>query len=199
MFEKLSQNLITLGYKVSVFKKSQEAVEYLDKTIDGKTIGIGGSVTIEQMNLYPALSKHNKIFWHQVAGDSSTKHEMRMLARNADYYFSSVNGIAETGEIINIDGNCNRVSSTLYGHQKVYFIVGKNKVAPDFESALWRARNIAAPLNAKRLNRKTPCVVSGHCHNCKSPDRICAALSVLWTKPLYTEFEIILIEEDLGY
>lgn len=199
MFENLSQNLTKLGYTVSVFKTSQEAVEYLDKTIDGKTIGIGGSVTIEQMNLYPVLSRHNKIFWHQVAKDSNEKHEMRMLARDADYYFSSVNGIAETGEIINIDGNCNRIASTLYGHKKVYFIVGKNKVAPDIESALWRARNIAAPLNAKRLNRKTPCVVSGHCHNCQSPDRICAALSVLWAKPLYTEFEVILIDEDLGY
>lgn len=199
MFEMLSQNLNKLGYKVNVFQTSKEAVEYLDRTIYGKTIGIGGSVTIEQMNLYPILSRNNKVFWHQVAKDSNEKCEMRKLARDADYYFSSVNAIAETGEIVNIDGNCNRIASTLYGHQKVYFIVGKNKVAPDLESALWRARNIAAPLNAKRLNRKTPCVVSGHCHNCKSPDRICSALSVLWVKPLYTEFEIILIDEDLGY
>ncbi len=199
MFDKLSENLTDRGYKVSVFKSSCEAVKYLDESVSGKTVGFGGSVTLEQMGLYSVLSKNNKVYWHHTAKDASEKQEIRKKAAEADCYFSSVNGIAETGEIINIDGNCNRVASTLYGHEKIYFIVGKNKLAPDYDSALWRARNIAAPMNAKRLNRKTPCAVSGHCHDCNSPDRICCALSVLWTKPLYTEFEVILIEEDLGF
>lgn len=113
---------------------------------------------------------------------------------------SSVNGIAETGEIINIDGNCNRVAGTLFGHEKVYLVAGSNKIEADYEKALYRARNIAAPLNAKRLNRNTPCAVSGDkCYNCKSPERICKGLTVLWQMPSGREYEVILIDEKLGY
>ena len=116
-------------------------------------------------------------------------------------YISSVNGLAETGEIINIDGNGNRVASTLFGHETVYLVVGSNKLAPDYESALWRARNIAAPKNAQRLNRKTPCAVKGdRCYDCSSPDRICRALVVLWGKPnTVKKMEILLVDEALGY
>ena len=90
--------------------------------------------------------------------------------------------------------------STLYGHQKVYFIIGTNKIAPDYDAALWRARNIAAPLNAKRLERKTPCVKTGRCMNCSSPERICRGLVVLWEKPaLIPEVEVVIIEQELGF
>ena len=95
-----------------------------------------------------------------------------------------------------VDGNGNRVASTLFGHETVYLVVGSNKLAPDYESALWRARNIAAPKNAQRLNRKTPCAVKGdRCYDCSSPDRICRALVVLWGKPnTVKKMEILLVE-----
>ena len=115
-------------------------------------------------------------------------------------YLSSVNGLAETGEIINIDGTGNRVASGLYGHKKVYFIVGRNKLAPDYDAALWRARNIAGPKNAQRLQKKTPCAVKGDkCYDCKSPERICSALVVYWRKPSSMDFEVVLVDEDLGF
>ena len=114
--------------------------------------------------------------------------------------FSSVNGLAETGEIINIDGTGNRVAAIFYGHKKVYLVVGKNKIAPDYEKALWRARNIASPRNAKRLGVNTPCAVNADkCYDCKSPQRICRGLLVLWEKPMASDIEILLINEDLGY
>lgn len=129
-----------------------------------------------------------------------TVSEMRAMARSASIYLSSVNGIAETGEIVYIDGDGNRVSEIMYGHKKVYLIVGKNKIAPDFESALFRARNIAAPLNAKRLNKRTPCAIkTDKCYNCRSQDRICRGLNVLWNKPESSEYEVILINEQLGF
>ena len=91
-------------------------------------------------------------------------------------------------------------ASTLYGHQKVYFVIGTNKIAPDYDAALWRARNIAAPLNARRLERKTPCVKTGRCMNCSSPERICRGLVVLWEKPaLIPEVEVVIIEQELGF
>jgi len=111
-----------------------------------------------------------------------------------------VNGIAETGEIVNIDNTGNRVAATLYGHKKVYLVAGLNKVAPDLSGAIDRARNIAAPPNAKRLGKKTPCAVKGdRCYDCKSPERICRTLNVLWERPTGSVYEVILINENLGY
>ena len=155
---------------------------------------------MQQMNLYEKLSYHNKVYWHWRLDEGITQEDARTLARNADIYLSSVNGIAETGEIINIDGNGNRVSEIMYGHEKVYLIIGENKIEPDYEKAFNRARNIAAPLNAKRLNKKTPCALNADkCYDCKSPDRICRGLSVLWRKPSGCEYEVILIHQELGY
>ncbi len=200
MFTLLTENLKRLGYKVSVFKTAKEATEYLNKEIDGRTVGIGGSVTVDEMRLYPALSSHNTVYWHQGAKSREISIDTQIKARDAEVYISSVNGIAETGEIINIDGNCNRVASIMYGNKKVYLVVGKNKLAKDYDSALYRARNVAAPLNAKRLGRKTPCAAKGDkCYNCSSPERICRGLTVLLTKPNTCDYEIILIEENLGY
>ena len=115
-------------------------------------------------------------------------------------YISSVNGLAETGEIVNIDGTGNRVVGTICGHEALYLLVGVNKIAPDYDQALWRARNIAAPKNAQRLKRKTPCAEKGdRCYNCSSPERICRALTVLWKKPNGIPYaEVILINQELG-
>lgn len=200
MFDTTAKNLKALGYIVSCFNTADEAARYLDSKIDNQTVGFAGSMTLEQMNLYPILQKHNEVYWHQKIQDGMTDKETRKQANAATIYVSSVNGLAETGEIINIDGNCNRVASIFYGHEKVYLIIGENKIAKDYDSALYRARNVAAPLNAMRVGAKTPCAKKGdHCYDCKSPERICRGLSVLWGKPMTGEFEIILVHETLGY
>lgn len=199
-FETVKKNLEERGYTVSCFATAKEAAAYIDSQIDGKTVGFGGSITLEEMGLYEKLSVHNDVRWHQHTPAGKTGQDIRAAANAADIYISSVNGLAETGEIINIDGRCNRISSIFYGHEKVYLVVGENKLAKDYDSALWRARNIASPLNAKRLGMKTPCAVKAdRCYDCKSPERICRGLSVLWSKPMTGEFEVVLIKEKLGY
>lgn len=199
-FDVVKKNLENRGFAVSCFATSTEAVAYLDSKIDGKTVGFGGSMTLEALGLYEKLGSHNKIFWHQRIPEGKTGNEIKAAANGAQIYMSSINGLAETGEIINIDGNCNRVAAILYGHEKVYLVAGQNKLAKDYDAALWRARNIAAPLNTKRLNKKTPCAVKGDkCYDCRSPERICSALSVLWTRPGACDYEVILIEENLGF
>ena len=198
-FETVKKNLEAKGYTVTCFETAAEAAEYLDRAIDGVTVGCGGSITLDQLGIYEKLTAHNTVYWHQHTPEGLTPVEMRDRAKNAKVYLSSVNGLAETGEVINIDGTGNRVASTYYGHEKVYLVVGKNKLAPDFDKALWRARNVAAPMNAKRLNRNTPCVAGGHCFNCNSPERICRGLSVFWYKPGSAAFEVVLINENLGY
>ena len=193
-FTNVEQALRQRGYTVRVFETGGAAADYLNSAIDGVSVGIGGSVTVQQLGLYDRLAEHNQVYWHWQGGP-----EQRAKAAEADVYLTSANGLAETGEILNIDGAGNRVASTLYGHKKVYFVIGANKLAPTRDEALWRARNIAAPRNAQRLGKKTPCAVKGDkCYDCKSPDRICRGLVELWGPMMGMETEVILIGEDLG-
>ncbi|MBQ4578553.1 MAG: lactate utilization protein [Clostridia bacterium] len=200
MFTKVAENLKNLGYQVTVFDTKEQAADYLCGQIKDTTVAFGGSMTLREMGLYERLSEANTVHWHWQPQGDNTVPQTRMLARDAEIYLASVNGLAETGEIINIDGSGNRVAETIFGHKKVYFVVGKNKLAEDYDKALWRARNIAAPKNAFRLKVKTPCAEMGdQCYDCKSPARICRALSVLWCAPTGSQYEVVLIKEDLGY
>lgn len=193
-FSKVKASLEERGFAVSCFATAEEAMDYLDGKLDGKSIGIGGSMTIRDMGLDQRLETHNQVIWHWKDGTTQE-------AAGAQVYLTSVNGLAETGEIINIDGTGNRVASTIFGHEEVYFIVGRNKLAPDYDGALWRARNIASPKNAQRLGKKTPCAVKGDkCYDCKSPQRICRALTVLWEAPTgIGRSEVVLIDQELGF
>lgn len=197
-FSRVKQNLEARGFRVSVFATAAEAADYLDSAIDNTSVGFGGSVTLEKMGLYERLERHDRVNWHwRPTVDGA---DARQAAMTAEHYITSVNGLAETGELINIDGTGNRVASTLYGHKKVWFVVGRNKLAPTYEEALWRARNIAAPKNAQRLKRKTPCAVKAdRCYDCKSPERICRGLVVLWEAIGSMEMEVVLVDEALGY
>lgn len=193
-FETVKTNLEARGYTVKVFATGAEAAEYINSVVDNTSVGIGGSKTIQDLGLYETLSAHNEVHWHWVGGP-----EEHAQAAVAQVYLTSANGLTEAGEIINIDGAGNRVASTLFGHPKVYFIIGKNKLAPTFEEALWRARNIAAPKNAQRLGKKTPCAVNGdRCYDCKSPERICRGLVVHWGPMMGREAEVILVDEEMG-
>ena len=199
-FSKVKQNLERAGYAVSCFPTAAEAAAYLNGQIDGVTVGIGGSLTVEQLGLYDALGAHNTVWWHWRVPEGMTPNEVRDRAALCDVYLSSVNALAETGELINIDGTGNRLAATLYGHKKVYLIVGENKLAESYDAALYRARNVASPKNAQRLGRKTPCAAKGdRCYDCSSPERICRALTVLWKKPTSGAYEVVLIGEPRGY
>ena len=193
-FETVKKNLEARGFTVTVCETAAEAAAYLNKSIDDKTVGIGGSLTIKELDIHNKLVLHNEVYWHWLGGQTD-----RDLAAGADVYLTSANGLAETGEIINIDGVGNRIASTMYGHEKVYFVIGRNKLAPTYEAALERARNIAGPKNAQRLKRNTPCAVKGdRCYDCKSPDRICRGLVVHWGPMMGKEAEVILVDEEMG-
>ena len=195
-FDRVEQALTRARFHCHRFATGQDAAQWLAAECSGKTVGIGGSMTAKAMKLEELLPRASTVYWHWLTPGPETLAN----AATAQVYLTSVNALAETGELINIDGCGNRVSSGLYGHEKVYFVIGVNKVAPDYESALWRARNIAAPKNAQRLQRKTPCAARGdRCYNCASPERICAALVVYWKKPTSMDFEVVLVDEPLGY
>ena len=186
------------GFSVRYFDTASEAADYLAGSISGKTVGIGGSVTIEQMGLYDRLAQNNTVYWHWRTNDTAT----RTAAASAEVYLCSANAIAETGEIVNIDGSGNRVAATLYNHERVVFVAGINKLAEDYASAVYRARNVAAPLNTRRLGLKTPCAVGKEikCYNCSSKDRICCGVAtLLWPMRSVKTTEVVLIGESLGY
>ena len=192
-FSRVKAALEARGFAVTACASKADAAAYLNGQIDGTSVGFGGSMTLAELGLYDSLSAHNTVYSHWNGG-------AREAAATADVYLCSVNALAETGELVNIDGAGNRVAGTLNGHRKVYLVVGRNKLAPTYDEALWRARNVAAPKNARRLGVRTPCAVRGdRCYDCKSPERICRGLSVLWTKPGAEECEVVLIGEELGY
>ena len=185
------------GFTFRYFETGAEAADYLTEQLAGKTVGIGGSKTVEAIGLYEKLQgKAADVAWHW----KTEPNEARARAAKAQIYVSSANGIAETGEIINIDGAGNRVASNLYGHEKVYIVAGVNKVCPDVEKAFWRARNVAAPLNARRFGKDTPCVKGElKCYDCRSADRICRGVSMLMEPMIGMPIEVVIINEELGY
>ena len=116
-------------------------------------------------------------------------------------YILSANGVSETGELVNIDGTGNRAAASLFGPERVFYVIGRNKIAPDLHSAIARAKNTACTKNARRLGVKTPCTASGelHCYDCNSPARICSATVILERPCNGMTVELVFINEDLGY
>ena len=185
--------------RVTARAESEEAAEALCKELAGQEIGMGGSMTAAQLGLPEELEAAGCTVY---ARGRSWDRKDTDKGVTAPVYISSANGVAETGELVNIDGTGNRVAATLYGPEKVYFIVGLNKLAPTLEAAIWRARNIASPLNAKRLNRRTPCALSEvmKCYDCQSPERICRGMTIhMGPMKGVGETIVVLIDEELGY
>ena len=194
--EKTIKNLKLRGFEVSFFENKEAASDYLLSQIKNTTVGIGGCLTADQMGLYEKLIEAgNDVAWHwRPPGWETLEKE-----NAAEVFISSANAIAETGEILNIDGRGNRLAGLVFGKKRVYIIAGTNKLCPDFDSALSRARNTAAVKNVMRFPKETPCKIDGKCHDCRVPDRVCNALLVLWGPMMDMEkVEVILIDEELG-
>ena len=180
------------GFGFTFFPTAAEAVAYLTDACRGKSVSLGGSMTLKELGFPEAFQYGTSVHWHWVRKGE--------YFQKPDIYLSSANALSESGEIVNIDGTGNRVSATLFGPKRCIFVCGVNKLCPDLASAVERVRNVAAPLNAKRLGVKTPCAVDGKCHDCESPERICRAMVIHMGPPLGMEkCEVVLIGEPLGY
>ncbi len=202
----VSAALMKKGYAVSVFDDKESAAVYLDNSIDGRRVGLGDSLTLEALAIYERLVLHNQVFEPSEAhrgqvgpGQLRDFQEAALETVDTEIFLASVNGIAASGELVNIDRRGNRVAGTLFGHEKVYIVAGVNKIAPTLEDAIWRARNIAAPQNARRLGYRTPCAATGDkCYDCNHAQRICCGLVVHLQKMCGFAMEIVLIKESLG-
>jgi L-lactate utilization protein LutB len=193
------ENFKKHGIEASLFETAQEAVDYLAQQIQNKAVAFGGSVTLKEIGLYDALERQRcAVVWQWKFPNTRPTYD---LAKQAEVYVTSANGVSATGEIVNIDGTGNRVAATAFGPKEVYYVVGKNKLEEDLPKALWRAKHIASPKNAQRLNKKTPCAIAGDkCYDCNSPDRICRVTSIIDRKPGgFSKMEILFVNEDLGF
>jgi len=180
---------------------SKVALEEVMKQIpDGATVGVGGSVTLAQVGLLDALKNRKvQLIW-PFQQTRSDEERLKLIRRSfsSDVFLSSTNAVTEDGKLFNVDASGNRVGAMLIGPKKTIIICGVNKIVKDLEAAEKRVREWTAPQNAKRLNRKTPCVETGVCGDCSSPDRICNIYVTLAKKPARTEVVIILVGENLG-
>ena len=164
-----------------------------------KSVAYGGSMTIDESGLKDCIraAGHELI----VREDYVTPEEKKAcnaLQINADAFLMSTNAITLDGELINIDGRGNRVSYLIYGPDSVIVIAGMNKVAPDVESGIARARNVASPANTVRLGRDTPCSRTGRCADCL-PNTICCQIVVTRSSMIPGRIKVILVGEELGY
>ena len=164
---------------------------------EGASVTMGGAMSAHEIGLVDALKAGNYRFIDRDAYED--KRQAMLLAYDADVFLSSANAITEDGVMINIDGNANRVSAICQGPKKVVFIVGMNKVCPDVDSAMKRARNVAAPINAQRFGLSTPCAKTGACMDCKSPDTICCQFLMTRFSRHKDRIHVILVNDNLGF
>ena len=180
---------------------SAEAVEKIMSMIpENASVAWGGSATLAQTGMMQALlaSDLRKID-RNAASSSEEKVRLEHESFYADYYFMSTNAITTDGELINVDGNGNRVAALVYGPEHVIILAGMNKVAADTEAAFQRLRTVAAPANTVRLKLNTPCSQTGTCKNCLSPDCICAHSVITRFNRHKGRIKVFLIGESLGF
>ncbi len=164
---------------------------------EGSSVTMGGCMSAKQIGLVQALKDGDYNFIDRDAMED--KRAAMLAAYDADFYLASVNAMSEDGQLVNIDGNANRVSAIAQGPKQVIFIVGMNKVCDDLDGAMKRARNVAAPINAQRFDLQTPCAKTGSCMDCKVPDTVCCQFLITRYSKHPGRIHVILVDEHLGF
>jgi hypothetical protein len=172
-------------------------------------VGVGDSTTLRQIGILEELTRRGtKVinpFTQELTQDmAKTPATHRLFLQTArrtfgtDVFLTSSNALTEDGKIVSIDRSGNRIAGMIFGAQRVILPIGRNKIVKDVDEAMYRIKNVIAPVHARRRERKTPCAVTGKCNDCDSPDRLCNVTVIVEKKPLHTDLSIILINEDLG-
>ena len=180
----------------------KEAADYILKEAQSaESIGFGGSLSVADLELTLILMEAGKEILNHGFPDLTPeqKHETMQRQQTCDLFLSGTNAATIDGCLINIDGLGNRVSAMIYGPKKVIVVVGRNKIVEgDYVDGIQRVKNEAAPPNAKRLNKETPCAKTGFCHDCDSPDRICHVTTIIDSKPSGSDFHVLVVNQDMG-
>jgi len=169
--------------------------------LKAKTISWGGSMTFKATGLYKDLKNNAEFkvldtFDEKIPQDE--KNELRRQSLLVDLFITGTNAITETGQLVNLDMIGNRIGALTFGPKWVILLVGRNKIAADLDEAMFRVKNYVAPVNSMRLDKKTPCVKTSYCEECKSPDRICNTWTITEKSFPKDRVKVVLINEDLG-
>lgn len=195
--EQLIDSLKKRNFEVSYYETVEEArTGLLDKIAPGAAVGIGGSMTIKQLDIVNELTQRGcAVYWHWL-DPAEKRRETCLQAAAANYYLCSANAVTVSGQIVNIDGGGNRVASMIFGPEKVLIVIGKNKIVGTLDEAMNRIKTIAAPMNAGRLGLQTPCAQTGQCGDCKL---MCAVTTIIETRPFTAAIEVVIVNRDLGF
>ena len=181
---------------------NQIVLEDIVPKLNVKTVSWGGSMTVIASGVYEALKNRtdlNVIDTYDRTVPPEESMNRRRQALMADLFLTGTNALTETGMLVNLDMFGNRVGALTFGPKNVIVLVGRNKIVDDIEEAMFRIKNYVAPINAARLDKKTPCVKTGYCDDCKSPDRICNTWTITEKSYPKGRIKVILINEDLGF
>lgn len=198
--DSLANKLKGKGYSAWVVRDADEALtKVLELIPPGASVGIPGSVTLRQIGLPQALlERGNRVIQHWGEMSQEDRRKALLEELTADVFTSSANAISAEGHIVNIDGTGNRVAGISFGLGRLIIVAGINKVTPDLESAMKRARFVASP-NAIRLNSPVPCGKTGVCVDCQVPERMCRVISILERCPSGRDAHVIIALQELGY
>lgn len=201
MAQAIIKNLEKRNMEGYFFKTSSECVEAIVNSIpQGSTIGWGGSETIKESGLMDAIYNGSyELIDRMAAKNPEEARQIYAKTVLADYYLMSSNAVTIDGELINIDGNGNRVACLIQGPSHVIIVVGMNKIVTDVQSGIARVRNMASPPNAIRLNKKIPCAATGYCHDCLAPECFCNQIVITRRSGHTGRIKVYLVAEDLGY
>lgn len=189
------------GFDARHFLTATEAANAVLEVIKpGSRVGAGGSLTLNEMELFEQLTiRGDEVIRHQSSDtDLASNFKTRKEAIDCPYYLTSSNAITMKGELVNTDGVGNRVAGMIFGSPTVIVVAGVNKLVANLGDAFTRIRDVAAPANARRLGLDVPCVERGYCVDCRSPLNICRVTAIIWMKPMMTDLKVFLVAEPLG-
>lgn len=203
--EALKGQLEKNNFTVDVVDRLAEArplvLEKILPARNPKSVSWGGSMTFVASGLYEALRTRRDLEVIDTFEKGIPAEEMLERRRRAllvDLFFTGTNAVTEDGRLVNLDMYGNRVGAITFGPRAVVLLMGRNKLVPDLESAFHRVKEYAAPVNAMRLDKKTPCVKTGVCQDCSSAERICNHWTVTAKCFPRGRIHIVLINEDCG-
>ena len=204
--ENLKKSLEENNFEVFLANNSSEAKEVVLKEIlpktGAKTVSWGGSTSFVETGLYDDFKNNPVLEVLDVYDKNLSDEEKNKLRRRAllvDLFISGTNAVTETGCLVNLDMYGNRIAGITFGPKYVVILAGRNKIVPDIEDAMFRIKNYAAPVNSMRLDKKTPCIKTSFCEECKSPDRICNTWTITEKSFPRARIKVVLINEDLGF
>ncbi len=195
------KNLERRGMEGYYFENCSDMVQaILDMMPEGSVISWGGSASLTQSGMMDALTNGNyTLIDRMTAKTEQERREIYAKTVMSNYYFCSTNALTYDGELVNIDGNGNRVACIIHGPEHVMLIVGMNKLTKDLDAAVKRVRTNACPPNAVRLHMNTPCALTGKCAECFSPECFCNQIVVTRRSRHAGRIKVFLVAEDLGF